>query len=157
MQVFDIAIPDKPLSNFQLERYARQLEIPNFRGVFMKDTLPEHPRTVECGIVNFNTHSQLGSHWVCYYRNKDQRIYLDSYGQITPLEVQRYLKTGSEFQRGGGGGGGGSNTEKYRHCPSTKYSNVWTFVTLRTQITVERRDISGYFEWISQSDWENSV
>ena len=100
MLAFDIAIPDKPLSNFELERYVRQLEIPNYRGVFMKDTLPEHPYTVEWGIVNFNTHSHLGSHWVCYYRNNDQRIYFDSYRQITPVEVQRYLKTGTEFQRG---------------------------------------------------------
>ena len=66
----------------------------------MKDTLPEHPYTVECGIVNFNTHTEPGSHWVCYYRNKGQRIYFDSYGQIMPVEVQRYLKTGPEFQRG---------------------------------------------------------
>ena len=69
----------------------RQLEIPNFRDVFLKDTLPGHPYTVKCGIVNFNTHSQPGSHWVCYYRNKDQIIYFDSYGQITPVE---------EFDRG---------------------------------------------------------
>ena len=58
MQVFVIAIPDQPLSNFELERYARQLEIPNFRGVFMIETLSaEHPYPVECGIVNFNTHT----------------------------------------------------------------------------------------------------
>ena len=100
MRVFDIAIPDKPLSNFELERHVKQLEIPNFRGVFMNDALPEHPYTVECGIVNFNTHTQQGSHRVCYYRNKGQRIYFNSYGQITLVEVQRYLKTGPEFQRG---------------------------------------------------------
>ena len=100
MWVFNITIPDKPLSNFELERYAKLLEILNFCGVFMKDTLPEHPYTVECGIMNFNTCSQSGSHWVCYYRNKDQRIYFDSYGQITPVEVQRYLKTEVEFDRG---------------------------------------------------------
>ena len=41
-----------------------------------------------------------GSHWVCYYRNKTDRIYFDSYGLITPVEIQRYLKTGSEFDRG---------------------------------------------------------
>ena len=40
------------------------------------------------------------SHWVCYYRNKTDIIYFDSYGQITPVEIQRYLKTGSEFDRG---------------------------------------------------------
>ena len=34
------------------------------------------------------------------YRNKSDRIYFDSYGQMTPLEIQRYLKTGSEFDRG---------------------------------------------------------
>ena len=27
-------------------------------------------------------------------------IYFDSYGQITPVEIQRYLKTGSAFYRG---------------------------------------------------------
>ena len=29
-----------------------------------------------------------------------ERIYSDSYGQITPVEIQRYLKIGSEFDRG---------------------------------------------------------
>ena len=52
-----------------------------------------------CGIVNLNTSSQSGSHWVCYYRNKSTRIYFDSFGQITPVEIQRYLKTGIEFPR----------------------------------------------------------
>ena len=27
-------------------------------------------------------------------------MYFDSYGQLTPVEIQRYLKTGSEFDRG---------------------------------------------------------
>ena len=77
MRVFDISIPDKPLLNFELERYAKRFEIPNSRGVFMRDTLPEHPKSIECGIVNFNTHNRPGSQWVCYQRNKDHRIYFD--------------------------------------------------------------------------------
>ena len=32
-----VTIPDKPLSNFELERYAKLLKIPNLRGVFMRD------------------------------------------------------------------------------------------------------------------------
>ena len=100
MLVFGIAIPDKLLSNFVLERYVKQLKIPNVRGVFMRDTLPQYLRNTECDIVNFNTHDQPGSHRVCYYRIKDQRIYFDSYGQITPVDVQRYLKSGIEFDRG---------------------------------------------------------
>ena len=66
----------------------------------MRDTLPPYPFNVESGIVNLNTSNQAGSHWACYYRNKADRIYFDSYGQITPVEIQRYLKTGCEFDRG---------------------------------------------------------
>ena len=50
--------------------------------------------------VNLNTSDQSGSHWVCYYRNGSDRFYFDSYGQITPVEIHRYLKTASEFKRG---------------------------------------------------------
>ena len=67
----------------------------------MRDTLPRQtPHSVECGIINLNTSSQSGSHWVCYYRNKSNRICFDSFGQITQVEIQRYLKIGTEFARG---------------------------------------------------------
>ena len=66
----------------------------------MRDTLPLYPCSTESGIVNLNISNQAGSHWVCYYRNNTDRTYFDSYGQIPPVEIQRYLKTGSEFDRG---------------------------------------------------------
>ena len=66
----------------------------------MRYTLPRYPYNIECDIINLNTSRESGSHWVCYYRNKSDRIYFDSYGQITSSEIQRYLKTGSEFGRG---------------------------------------------------------
>ena len=100
MYISGINIPDKPLTNIELSTYAQELEIPHFRGVFMQDMLPQYPLNVECGIVNFNTSRQPGSHWVCYYQNKNERIYFDSYGQITPVEIQQYLKADSEFDRG---------------------------------------------------------
>ena len=62
MQILIICVPDKPLTKIELVRYARLLKIPDFRGVFMRDTLPLHPFSVECGIVNFNTSNQPGSH-----------------------------------------------------------------------------------------------
>ena len=65
----------------------------------MRDTLPLHPFNIESGIVNLNTSNQCVSH-SCYYRSKTDRIYFDSYGQITHVETQRYLKTVSEFDRG---------------------------------------------------------
>ena len=100
MQIFNISIADKPLTNIEFACYARLLKIPDLREVFMRDTLPKYPFNVECGIVNFNTSTQPGSHWVCHYRNKNERIYFNSCGQISPVEIQRYLKTSSEFDRG---------------------------------------------------------
>ena len=96
MEIYGINIPDKPLNNFEIIEYVQQLHIPNFRGVFMRDTLPSIPHKDECGIVNFNTSEESGSHWVCYYKKRTNRIYFDSYGQITPIEIQNYLKRGKE-------------------------------------------------------------
>ena len=88
----------KGLTNFDIFKYIDILQVPHFRGVFMRDELPQRIKTLECGIMNFNTHEQIGSHWVCYVRNHNTRIYFDSFGQITPLELQKYLKTKVEFQ-----------------------------------------------------------
>ena len=99
MNVYGIQIPDKALTNFELLEYCKQLNIKTLRGVFARDSLPAYPNRNECGIVNFNTSSEPGSHWVCYFKTGKNRIYFDSYGQITPYEVQKYLKTQSEIDK----------------------------------------------------------
>ena len=38
MDVFGLEIPNKPLTNYELIYYAEKLKIPNFRGVYMRDT-----------------------------------------------------------------------------------------------------------------------
>ena len=99
MKVYELDIPTtKGLTNFDILNYIDILKVPNFRGVFMRDQLPRSAKSVECGIMNFNTHNQPGSHWVCYVKNRRTRIYFDSFGQITPLEMQKYLKTKEEFR-----------------------------------------------------------
>ena len=86
MKVFELDIPtDRALTNFDLISYIEQLKVPYFRGVFMRDGLPKNSNPIECGIMNLNTSDQNGSHWVCFVRNKKDRIYFDSFGQITPL------------------------------------------------------------------------
>ena len=85
------------MTNIGLSTYVQELKIPHFRGVLMRDTLPLHPFNIASGFVNLNKSSHPGSHCVCYYRNKTDKIYFDSYGQITLVGIQRYLKTGSEF------------------------------------------------------------
>ena len=62
MDIFGEYIPDKILTNFDLIDYAKKLNIPNFRGVFMRDTLPKRPHAIECGVVNLNTSTEKGSH-----------------------------------------------------------------------------------------------
>ena len=97
MYKFNINKSDKPLANTEWSTIACELQIPHVSGIFMRDTLPHYPYSVECDIVYLNTSNQAGSHWICYYRNKNDRIYFDSYGQITPSEIQQY---DSEFDRG---------------------------------------------------------
>ena len=71
MKIYGLNIPDdRGLTNIDLYRYARELNIDDyFRGVFMRDTLPRIAHQKECGIVNFNTSEQNGSHWVCYFKD----------------------------------------------------------------------------------------
>ena len=87
----NVILPNKPLSNFDLEDAARKLKIPYFRGAFLLDTLPKKPNKKECGIVNFDKSSGSGTHWVAWYKNGKTKIYFDSYGVQPPLEVMKYL------------------------------------------------------------------
>ena len=64
----------------------------------MQNTLPKSIDPVECGITNLNTSDEIGSHWVCVVRNHNIRTYFDSFSQITPLELQKYIKTSNEFK-----------------------------------------------------------
>ena len=99
MKVFELDIPtDRGLPNFDLISCIEKLKVPYFRGVFMRYGLPSRKHTIECGIMNLNKSNQIGSHWVCFVRDKKDRIYFDSFGQITPLELQKYLKTKQEFK-----------------------------------------------------------
>ena len=102
MRVYDqIIANNKGLTNIELMDYSHKLSIPHFRGVFMLDVLPQKPHQVECGIVNFDSSNGPGTHWVCYAKTKkEERIYFDSFGQITPCEIQKYLKTSEEYRNG---------------------------------------------------------
>ena len=42
MNVFGVDIPNKALTNIELEYYVKELKIPYFRGVFMRETTKEY-------------------------------------------------------------------------------------------------------------------
>ncbi len=101
MKIFNVVIPTHtPLTNYDIWMYVRKIGIPYFRRVCMLNELPDKVNNNECGIVNLNKTGEKGSHWVTYWKRGETRIYFDSYGQITPLEIQKFLKTGEEFRRG---------------------------------------------------------
>ena len=88
---------NKPLNNFELERWVKQLGIKHFRGVYSRDNLPNQINEPEVGIINLDNHIGPGTHWVCY-RNDDKNVceYFDSFGLIMPTEIQKYLQTSGE-------------------------------------------------------------
>ena len=137
MEVYGVTLPiHKGLTNVELEKYAQELKIPNFRGVYMRDTLPKKVKQYECGIMNFNKSSQSGSHWVAYYRDPHRRIYFDSFGQVTPTEIQIYLKTNREFEQGEGVIQ--RNTDIVQHVNTHVCGHLCLFVL--TSLSREHRD-----------------
>jgi hypothetical protein len=88
----------QPLSNIDLIKYAKDLNISNFRGVFSSDTLPLRIRLNEKGIINTEgVKKGPGKHWVCYSKRGDEILYYDSYGNLRPsLKTIEYFKSGGK-------------------------------------------------------------
>ena len=98
MSVFGLKLlANRALSNIEILEYIMILKVPKFRDVFHIDELPKKVNDVECGIVNLSSHEQMGTHWVCYIKIHKNRIFFDSIGRKTPLQIQKYLKTSEEF------------------------------------------------------------
>lgn len=88
-------MPSRPLTNIDLNKYVKILQIPHFRGVFMRDNLPKKVHPIECGIVNLASSNHSGSHWVAYKKHNKNIIYFDSFGNLPPpKELVKYFGTG---------------------------------------------------------------
>lgn len=88
-----LIVPNKALTNMELERYAFCLKIPFFRGVFMKDNLPPNIRLNETGVVNLDNTEGPGTHWVCYKKIGETIYYYDSFGDLPPpKELLHYFR-----------------------------------------------------------------
>ena len=92
-----------PLTNYELEEKVKELKIKYFRGVFMRDTLPNKINDNEVGIVNLDSAKNNGTYWVCYSlrksdtKIKDKCYYFDSFGLDPPIELQNYLNSDIEL------------------------------------------------------------
>ena len=82
-------------NNFQLERYAKELNIFNFH-VLMRDELnPLLLDTLPLSIIiNLHKSNQNGVHWsLIYVKNTREAFYFDSYGLPPTEETIKFLKS----------------------------------------------------------------
>ena len=91
--VDSVVLPNKPLSNIEIIDAAKKLSLDRFRGVFLRDTLPTKTNLNECGILNLDSSSGDGTHWVMWFKKDKDKFYFDSYGVQPPSELIAYLKS----------------------------------------------------------------
>lgn len=112
-----MSLPQRPLSNIDLDKYAAKFKIPHFRGIYMRDSLPARgPSNYESAIINLDDSSGPGTHWVAYMKNKLKVIYYDSFGNLPPpIELVRYLLSGTHA----------SNNIEYTYDRQQEFGTVW--------------------------------
>jgi len=72
ISVDEVLLPTKPLSDFDIEDVIKKLGVSAFRGIFVRDSLPNKPKIKECGVVNLGDSSGNGTHWVAWFKRKDK-------------------------------------------------------------------------------------
>ena len=80
-------------TNDFLLKEAKRLKLRKFRGVFMRDELPKKTLVKECGIINLESSKEKGSHWCCWWKNKNKKYYFDPYGILPSKEMINYLES----------------------------------------------------------------
>jgi hypothetical protein len=79
------------LTNFQLMDIAEKIGL-KLSGVLMKDQLKKNTFKPGAYIVNLQNSGESGSHWIsCYYSDKGDIIYFDSYGQAPVQELIKLM------------------------------------------------------------------
>ena len=69
-------------------------DVPSFQGVYPSDLLPKNVNSGSY-IINFDEHTEPGSHWVgvYFYKNFVTSFYFDSYGLFPPLtSIHTFIK-----------------------------------------------------------------
>ena len=97
--VDSVVLPNKPLSNLEIIDAAKKLSLCGFRVVFLRDTLPKKLKLNEYGILNLDSSSGDGTHWVIWLKKSKDKFYFDSYGVKPPSELISYLKSPIFYNR----------------------------------------------------------
>ena len=65
------------LGNLEISDAVKKLQIPSFRGVFVRDMLPSKPNKNESGILNLDRSLGDGTHWTAWYRRNNKNFYFE--------------------------------------------------------------------------------
>lgn len=68
-------LPNRPLTNFELDEAAKKLYIACYRAAFVRDEVPKRLRCNKCGILNLDDSSGKGSHWVAWFKKGCVKLY----------------------------------------------------------------------------------
>ena len=82
--------PPHLLTNFEIQRYYQNE--PRFNGVFSRNNLP---KKIKDGayIINLVEYTDVGTHWIALFCNKNEVVYFDSFGvQHIPKEIKNLMK-----------------------------------------------------------------
>ena len=93
MLVDSVFLPNKPLSNLEIIDAAKKLSLYRFRGIFLRDALPEKVKLNECGILTLDSSSGDVTHWVMWFEKGKDKFYFDSYEAQPPNKLIAYLKS----------------------------------------------------------------
>ena len=66
--VDSVVLPNKPLLNLKIIYAAKRLSVKGFRGIFLRDTLLKKPKLNKRGILNLDSSSGDGTHWVVLFK-----------------------------------------------------------------------------------------
>jgi hypothetical protein len=92
-----LKLPNRALTDADIIKFAKKLEIPHFRGVFMRNDLPQTgPWKEESAIINLDDKSGPGTHWTAYKKSFSDVSYFDSFGNLSPpSDFISYIGSGS--------------------------------------------------------------
>ena len=97
--VASVDLPNKPHSNLEIIDAAKKLSLYGFSGAFLREILPKNAKLNEFGILNLDSSSDDGTHWVMWFKNGKDKFYFDSYGMQPSSELIAYLKSPIFYNR----------------------------------------------------------
>ena len=76
----EFSVPSTILNSEEVNNYGKKLNIKYYKPHCMLDELVGKAKSRESRVVNLDKSSGPGTHYVCYYKNGNTRIFYDSFG-----------------------------------------------------------------------------